>query len=279
VSVRLSLCMIVRNEAAVLSRCLASVADVVDEMIVVDTGSTDATREIARQRGATVIEHDFSRVDFAAARNRGLAHARGRAVLVLDADEVLDPAALPRLREYVDAHQDVGLVVDRRNFLPLSPTPTWVDHVVRVFPNGPAYRYRHRVHETIDDAILAGGGRLRRSGITLNHFMASAPRQRTKWSWYVELLLAELAEGHEDPDRLVFLAADYHKLEQFQDAVAVADRIAELRPDDFTARFTAALYHYAYAGDPARARHELRAALRLRPHDPEAQALRREIDR
>jgi tetratricopeptide (TPR) repeat protein len=85
------------------------------------------------------------------------------------------------------------------------------------------------------------------------------------------------AENPDDPDRLTFLAAEYHKLEQYPEATKVAERIAELAPDDFTAQFTAALYHHFYAGDPDRARADVDAALRIRPDDPEALELRTAI--
>ncbi len=75
-SVRCSLCMIVKNEAAVLSACLDSVRDLVSEMVVADTGSSDQTRQIAAERGARVIDFAWCD-DFAAAGNASLAHATG----------------------------------------------------------------------------------------------------------------------------------------------------------------------------------------------------------
>ena len=85
----ISLCMIVRDEAATLAQCLDSVEGVVDEIIVVDTGSTDATGEIAARYQARVYYLDWPD-DFAAARNVSLAHATEDWVLVLDAEEVLN---------------------------------------------------------------------------------------------------------------------------------------------------------------------------------------------
>ena len=85
--------MIVRNEERNLPRCLDSVRGLADQLIVVDTGSTDATPRIAADRGATVLPFDFSYVDFAAARNYALAQANGHWILMLDADDNGDPAA------------------------------------------------------------------------------------------------------------------------------------------------------------------------------------------
>ena len=113
----LTLCMIVRNEQERLPRCLASVAGLVDELVVVDTGSTDATARIAREHGAIVIDHDFSRPDFAQARNRGLDAATGAMVLVLDADEAMLPQSIPLVRELASRGGEIGWFVTRQNQL------------------------------------------------------------------------------------------------------------------------------------------------------------------
>jgi hypothetical protein len=85
-----SLTMIVKNEQENLPNCLASVAGVFDEIIVVDTGSTDRTKEIAREFGAKVF--DFVWIDnFAAARNEALSRATGDYAFWLDADDVVEP--------------------------------------------------------------------------------------------------------------------------------------------------------------------------------------------
>src|ERR1700730_15626481 len=84
-----SLCLIARNEEANLPACLESAADLVDEIVVVDTGSTDRTKEVAARFGARI--YDFAWVDdFSAARNESLRHASGDWIFWLDADDRLD---------------------------------------------------------------------------------------------------------------------------------------------------------------------------------------------
>lgn len=266
----LSLCMIVKNEQSVLDRCLSSVRDAVDEIVVVDTGSTDDSIEIARDHRATVLRHDFADLDFAAARNRSLAAARGDFALVLDADETLHPDSVDLVRRLVAEGGDVGYVVNRHN---LRAGDMSVDHAVRLFTRRPDFRYRNRVHETVDASILESGGRLRRSRVLLEHHLPAAEREAEKGRFYLELLRRDLADDPDDVDRLTFLAAEHHKLGEFGAATEVAERIAGLRPDDFGAHFTVALYHYAYGGNRARARHSVRTALRIRPGDQEAYAL------
>lgn len=84
----ISLCMIVKDEAKVLARCLSSVRDYVDEIVVVDTGSTDDTIEIVKAYGGKVFSHPWDH-DFSKHRNQSLGYARGEWIFILDADEVL----------------------------------------------------------------------------------------------------------------------------------------------------------------------------------------------
>ena len=93
----LSICMIVKNEAALLGRCLASVAPAADEIVVADTGLTDATADVARSFGARVVAAPW-RNDFAWARNVSLDNATMDWALWLDADDVAPPESVPRLR-------------------------------------------------------------------------------------------------------------------------------------------------------------------------------------
>ena len=97
---RISLCTIARDEEQLLPACLDSVKEAVDEMIVVDTGSQDATVAVATEAGAVVVHHLW-RDDPAAARNAALDAASSDWILVLDADEALAPGAAVTLREAI----------------------------------------------------------------------------------------------------------------------------------------------------------------------------------
>ena len=144
--VRVSLTMIVRDEEENLPRCLESVRGIFDEIIVVDTGSVDRTKEIAREFGAQVF--DFAWVDdFAAARNEGLSHATGDYAFWLDADDLVEPATrtkLIRLLGKLRADDEAGYVVR----CACAPSPdgikgeTVVDHV-RLFPLRPGVRWNY----------------------------------------------------------------------------------------------------------------------------------------
>ena len=85
----ISLCMIVKNEESVLARCLDSIADLMDEIIIVDTGSTDHTKEIAANYTDKIFDFDW-KSDFSAARNYSFSKATKDYIYTADADEVLD---------------------------------------------------------------------------------------------------------------------------------------------------------------------------------------------
>lgn len=146
----ISLCMIVRNEERFLGACLESVRGVVDEINVLDTGSTDATLEIAARFGARIGERAW-RDDFAWARNEALAMATRRWILILDADERLVPETAAALRALgrVPAHL-TGLWVRCKNLVDdFKGTGTVTNALVRVFPNHPRLRFRNPIHEFV----------------------------------------------------------------------------------------------------------------------------------
>jgi glycosyltransferase involved in cell wall biosynthesis len=146
--------MIVRNEEQQLPRCLKSVRGMVDEIIIVDTGSSDRTIEVAEQYGAIVVRTEWER-DFAKARNRGLALAQGEWVLFLDADEMLDAATGKQLRKEAD-HEAAGLFLQIWNVVGSSDDERGgtVHPVLRLFRNDPDIRFEGRIHEQIAASIL-----------------------------------------------------------------------------------------------------------------------------
>jgi glycosyltransferase involved in cell wall biosynthesis len=145
-----------------------------DEVIVVDTGSVDGTRELARSAGALV--YDFAWCDdFAAARNAALDHAAGDLAMWLDADELIEPAELGPLRAVLAharldpepaayAMHQVSIVRE-----PGLEAAEWSVPHVRLFPRLPSLRWRGRLHESIDPAVAAAGLDLVLTGLAIRH--------------------------------------------------------------------------------------------------------------
>lgn len=147
----LSLCAIVKNEEASLARSLSSVRDVVDEMVILDTGSTDRTIEIAQEFGARVYHFEWCN-DFSAARNQALKYVQGKWVLVLDADEVLTPEIVPELKQALAPadHLVVNLV---RKEVGAAQSPYSL--VSRLFRNHPKICFSRPYHALVDDSVQA----------------------------------------------------------------------------------------------------------------------------
>jgi len=277
--VDLSLCMIVKDAERSLSRCLDSVACLAPELVIVDTGSTDRTPEIAANYSATVSAYDFTFVDFSAARNHGLAQANGRWILALDADETLQPGSAPLIQQLIAGNENAGYYFQRLNHYLNAQDPI-ADFAIRLFPNRPAYRYHGRVHETIDESILAAGGRLLQSGIRIDHdFASDSEARRRRNLWYIGILNEEIAADPHNCSRLIFLAAEYHQLGMFEKAAAIAETVATLRPHDAQARLHAGIYHLVYTCERERARADFHEALRLRPGYAEAQCFLDRMER
>ncbi len=209
---RLSLCMIVRDEQEMLPRCLAAVADVVDELVVVDTGSVDRTVEIARSFGALVIEHEWSD-SFAEARNLSLDAASGDWLMYLDADEVLVREDAELLRSLTGRTWREAFYLSEINYTGTLGDGAAVTHeALRIFRNRPEYRFEGRVHEQIAHRLPTYlPERLEASAVRLEHYgyLADVRARREKSVRNIELL--RLAQAEQQPSAFMHhnLGAEY----------------------------------------------------------------------
>ena len=145
----LSLSMIVRNEQERLGACLDSVKAFTDEMVIVDTGSTDNTIAIAKAAGARVEQIPWPG-DFAPARNVALEFVTGDWVLVLDADECLRAEAVPALKALM-AQPDVLVINLLRHEQGAAMAP--YSSVSRLFRRHPRIRWSRPYHSMVDDSV------------------------------------------------------------------------------------------------------------------------------
>lgn len=165
----ISLCMIVKNEEESLDRCLRSVEGVVDEIVLVDTGSTDSTMEIGRRHGANVLNHLWQN-DFAEARNAALAEAKHEWILVLDADEELEASSRAKIRQLLSSVKEEGVEITVRSEMPETDILKFDDtKIVRLFRNRENYRYTLPIHEQIRPSIERNGGTIIQSDLLITH--------------------------------------------------------------------------------------------------------------
>jgi tetratricopeptide (TPR) repeat protein len=198
---KLSLCMIVRDEEEMLPQCLAAAAPAVDEIVIVDTGSTDRTIEIARSFGARVIEREWTG-SFSDARNVSFEAATGDWIIYLDADEVLVAEDVERLRALTGRVWREAFYLVETSFTGHSGDGMAVTHnAMRVFRNRPSYRFEGRLHEQISHQLpMYAPGRVERTQVRVEHYgyLGVVREAKEKSSRNIELLRAQAAESPAD---------------------------------------------------------------------------------
>jgi glycosyltransferase involved in cell wall biosynthesis len=209
--------LIVKNEERVLGDCLASIAPVVDEIVIVDTGSTDRSREIAKSHGARIIDFPWTG-EFAAARNAGLDASRGRWILYIDADERLAPTTREQVRSMLAADD---LVAARLWLRPVTGFTIYREY--RLFLNHPEIRFQGIIHEKVTPDIRrlaeTRGLRVALVDLFLDHVGYDGPQEH-KHRRNLPLLLAELARDSEN-------AYNWHHLGRVHEGLG--DRAAALK--------------------------------------------------
>ena len=143
----ISLCMIVKNEAPLLPRCLESIKDHVEEIIVVDTGSTDNTVDIAKSYGATVYHHPWEE-DFSKHRNQSISYAHGDWILIMDADEKLRPGDGEKIRAAISKPEIDSVMMVVVNFFNQGTGRSLINQV-RLFKKIPEIFYTGIVHNQL----------------------------------------------------------------------------------------------------------------------------------
>ncbi len=196
-----SACIIARDEALRLPDCLASVA-FCDEVVLVDSGSTDATTAIARAAGAHVIEQPW--LGFAAQRNVALDHATGTWVLEIDADERVTPQLRAEIERFLAASRNggsdavnlAGLPL-REIFLgrPLGPSAKYPKYRHRLLRRG---AYRHDEARTVHEGFIPDGAVQPLEG-DLTHLLASSWREALDDAWRYARLEAGQLQGRCTP--------------------------------------------------------------------------------
>lgn len=251
-----SLCMIVKNEEGRLADCLRSVCGLVNDIVVVDTGSTDRTKEVAAEFGARLFDFPW-RDDFAAARNQSLRHARGDWAFWLDADDHIDEPNQKKLRQlFTELAEPAGYSMITRGDDALGKKGM---SLVRLFKLAPEVRWQYRVHEQIAPALLRQGYPLRPTDIVVYHTgYQSREVLRHKRERNLRLLLLDLADHPNAVATLLHLGMTYTQTDRFADAIPYLERaLARLRPEHAEARVV-----FRYLVDSLRGMGRVDSALR-----------------
>lgn len=254
--ITVSLCMIVKDEEQNLPVCLASVKPLIDEMIVVDTGSTDRTREVAEIFGAIVIESSWNG-DYSAARNLALEQARGKWVLSLDADEVISPLDYTAFRQLVadSVNNSAGYTVTTRNYSNRMDMENWQANrgeypheeagrgwmpsdKVRLFPNLSEIRFENPIHEMVEPCLERCGIPMRDASFVVHHYgYLDEQRQQRKKEYYYELGKKKYNESGGAPHATVELAIQAAGVGRYDEAIMLWHKALEIDADSYLAWF------------------------------------------
>lgn len=228
----LTLCLIVKNEAAFLPRCLAAAAPFCAETFIVDTGSVDGTQDIAKKFTDNVIESDMEG-GYAAARNLALEGVTTPWVLFLDADEEFAASEWKPIAELIrNAPADeMAHRVLRYNLTAVGGFS--FDRVVRLFRNDSAIRFRRRVGESVEDAVAELGGQVVNTGIVLNHVggLRPAAERIAKFEKYLELCKIQVADYPTSGLWPAYAGFLLRSLGRFEEAPGWTERGIAMEPD------------------------------------------------
>ena len=246
----LSLCMIVKDEEDCLARCLLSAVPVVDEIIIVDTGSTDRTKAIAKTFGAKVYDFEWTD-DFSEARNLSLSKATGDWLLVLDADEIISPLDYDRLTKIVKGNTDhpAAYLIITRNYVRPTYIIGWTCNdgqyaeeeigtgwypspKVRLFSNDIRIRFENPVHEIVGPALKRHNIKINKCDIPVHHYgQLDTDHYDAKSEAYYLLGKKKLEEEGEDLKTLIELATQAQgKLGKYEEAVDLWKRVLKIDP-------------------------------------------------
>jgi tetratricopeptide (TPR) repeat protein len=283
----ISLCMIVKNEESNLGKCLLNTNALVDEIIVVDTGSTDRTRDIAKSFGAKVYDFEWTH-DFSEARNVSLSKSKGDWILVLDADEVISPRdfdALKKLvgrkkrgnaysittRNYVDCANVEGWTRNDGFYIMEEAGTGWLPSFkVRLFPNDANIRFENPVHELVEPSLRKAGKKILNCKVPIHHYgKLNSEKCLVKGEAYYQLGRKKLDEQGDEVMPLLELAVQASELEKYEEAVDLLQRLLKLEPNSAKAYFNLG-YLYLKLGYYPEGIRSSKRALEIDPNIKEA---------
>lgn len=244
----LSLCMIVRDEEDFIGSAISSVRLIVDDIVVVDTGSTDRTVEIAKEFNARIFDFRWSD-DFSEAKNFSISKASGDWILVLDADEIIADRDIQTLHDHTKTRDYFGYSLLQRTYCDKPNIVGWEPNLndyeegmgysgfhpsrlVRLFRKDPRIKFTGRIHELVEISMHEKGLRIKDTEIPIHHF--GMTRGESHFNNKL-LLYAELEEkkAREDPqiyEHLVRAATLYREIGLYAKATLILDELLNVRP-------------------------------------------------
>ncbi|RDW19421.1 glycosyltransferase [Oceanobacillus chungangensis] len=212
--------MIVKNEEESIDRCLNSVIDVVDEIIIVDTGSTDKTIELCKNYNANIYPYTWDN-HFGNARNYGLSQATGDWILWLDADEELDSSKKFNLKEFITEKKDIFFLLPVLNYygdnLPVNTNHFFSYYQPRLFQNNKGIQFVNRIHETPQYPDEISIDEYKKIPLPIHHYgyMKDVVTEKNKLQRNIELLYMEYKKEEHSPWIEYHLANEFYSKKNY----------------------------------------------------------------
>lgn len=236
----ISACMIVKNEEDLLPNCLNSIVNAVNEVIIVDTGSTDDTANIAKSLGAKVFFHPWND-SFSEARNHCLNYASGDWILQIDADEELEQADIPKLLHAINNPEYDAIIVAIHSMIKDNIHKFYN---TRVFRRGKGF-YKDIVHEQ----IVTEGRRLPTEIRFYHHgYNLDEKKMQIKWQRTTRLLKKQIEQNRFDSFAWFNLVRNYRTQDLFRNGIDAGEKaLAIITPDPSTKHMgtNVNIHHYA----------------------------------
>lgn len=206
----LSVCLIVKNEEAYLAECLESIREIADQLVIVDTGSTDRTLDIARSFNAEIYHFDWVN-DFSAARNESIKYARCDWVLWIDADERLTKESVPVLKKLLKFEKQPVIYTIRIKNLQEDKKNFTLSNAHRLFTNHRRIQFTGKIHEQISPSAKKVGADERPCAVVLDHlgYSITGDEKSRKQARNRKILEAEVEVGPKNAYAHFTLAHNY----------------------------------------------------------------------
>ncbi|WP_027409310.1 glycosyltransferase family 2 protein [Anoxybacteroides tepidamans] len=213
----ISLCMMVKNEEDFIEQCLASVQEVVNEIIIVDTGSTDNTISICGKFQTKIYQYAWNN-HFADARNFGLSKASGDWILWMDADEELEQGKSDLIRQSIQKTKSPVLLLPIINYygdgFPVQENQTFLCYQPRLFRNRVGIQFLNRIHETLhlpDDFLSYDLSET--VDVSLHHYgyIKEVTQRKNKGYRNKQLLMEEMNDPNHSPWVEYHLASEFYR--------------------------------------------------------------------
>ncbi len=277
--------MIVKNEENYLEQCLDSVKGIADEIIIVDTGSTDKTKEIAKKFGAKIF--DFKWIDdFSAARNESIKHATKDWILVLDADELIEKKDLETIKNAIENPQDfAGFALEQRSYIneffesavkndsdfeKVRDYPLYISNfLVRLFKNNLGLQFRHKVHELMEESIEEKNFKYKKIEAVLHHFgsLKDVGLVNARVEQYSKIILKQLEDEPENARYNYQAARMYLGRNNFSSALKHFEKAAKINPN-YKLVFSEIAKIYLQMNDKNRAIEYFKKSIKYNPDNP-----------